>query len=71
MLIDTAKPQFIRAADAALYCGVSRSTLRDLRCKGDGPRYYRFERNTVYRIDDLEAWMATKLQPVGAGNDNH
>ncbi len=50
--------------EAAIYLGVSRSTLRHGRCEGrrDGrmppPPFVRLGRKIVYLKDDLDAWLA-------------
>lgn len=65
--------------EAAIYLGVSRSTLRHGRCEGrrDGrmlpPPFVRLGRKIVYLKDDLDAWLAqnrcdlTVRQEVGHG----
>lgn len=65
--------------EAAIYLGVSRSTLRHGRCEGrrDGrmppPPFVRLGRKIVYLRDDLDAWLAQNRcdlsvrQEVGRG----
>lgn len=49
----------IRAAAAAHYLNVSRSTLAKWRMKGDGPRYHRCGPRIVYYYEDeIDAWLA-------------
>jgi predicted DNA-binding transcriptional regulator AlpA len=43
---------------AADYCGSSASTFEKLRLYGGGPIYSKIGRRVVYRIDDLDAWLA-------------
>jgi hypothetical protein len=50
-------------ADAALYCGLSRSFLRKARRFGCGPAYIRLglssstRRSIRYQVADLQAWL--------------
>ena len=50
----------LRTADAADYCGSSASTFEKLRLTGGGPVYSKIGRRVVYRIHDLDAWLASK-----------
>lgn len=48
--------------DAAVeYCGSSASTFQKLRMRGGGPAYVKMGRRVVYRIEDLEAWLASQV----------
>jgi predicted DNA-binding transcriptional regulator AlpA len=48
----------LRAVEAALELGVSRSTLAKWRIAGIGPRYHRCGPRIVYYfLDELEAWL--------------
>ena len=44
--------------EAAAYCGSSASTFEKLRHKGGGPVYCKIGRRVVYRVEDLDAWLA-------------
>jgi len=49
----------IRAAIAAIYLGVSRSTLAKWRMRGEGPAYHRCGPRIVYYFkDEIDAWLA-------------
>jgi predicted DNA-binding transcriptional regulator AlpA len=48
----------LRTPDAADYCGSSASTFEKLRLTGGGPVYLKIGRRVVYRIEDLDAWLA-------------
>ncbi len=52
------KQQMLRTAEAAEYCGSSASTFEKLRLKGGGPVYSKIGRRVVYRVEDLDAWLA-------------
>ncbi|MBP6010739.1 MAG: helix-turn-helix domain-containing protein [Alphaproteobacteria bacterium] len=55
-----ASPSAVRAPDAAKYIGLSASTLAKLRMHGTGPTYAKLgPRVVVYRIADLDAWLAS------------
>jgi predicted DNA-binding transcriptional regulator AlpA len=51
----------LTAGEAAKAVGLARSTLAKLRLSGDGPVYYKLGRRVVYRGEDLEAWLATRV----------
>jgi predicted DNA-binding transcriptional regulator AlpA len=48
----------LRTPEAAAYCGSSASTFEKLRLNGGGPIYSKIGRRVVYRIEDLDAWLA-------------
>lgn len=54
-----AKPSALRTSDAAEYCGSSASTFEKLRLTGGGPVYSKLGRRVVYRVEDLDAWLAS------------
>jgi len=49
---------------------LARGTLQKYATTGEGPRYHKFGQRCVYRRENLDAWMATKLgRPVtSSGN---
>jgi predicted DNA-binding transcriptional regulator AlpA len=50
----------MRPTEAALYTGLSESTLAKLRMRhkrGEGPRYIKISGCIIYRRSDLDAWM--------------
>ena len=49
----------VHTVEAATYCGSSASTFEKLRLTGGGPVYSKIGRRVVYRIDDLDAWLAS------------
>ncbi|RWE99982.1 helix-turn-helix domain-containing protein [Mesorhizobium sp.] len=49
--------KMLRTDGAALYVGLSVSTLEKLRLTGDGPEYIKLGRTVVYSTTDLDAWM--------------
>jgi excisionase family DNA binding protein len=52
--------QVLKVAEAADYCGISKSTLDKLRCHGGGPLYFKIGKRVVYDRADLDTWLANK-----------
>ena len=57
---------YLRRKDAATYlqerCGAyTAQTLAKLACIGGGPTYRKMGRTPLYTIDDLEAWIASRM----------
>lgn len=50
----------LRTADAAAYCGSSKSTFEKYRLTGEGPAYSKIGRVVVYNKADLETWLNSK-----------
>ena len=51
--------RYLRAPGAALYLGLSPSTLAKMRLRGDGPAYSKAgPRVVIYDRADLDAWLA-------------
>ena len=46
----------IRVKQAAVYLGLSKSTMDKLRHFGGGPRYFKLGRTIIYDVADLDAW---------------
>ncbi|MGE0701711.1 MAG: helix-turn-helix transcriptional regulator [Hyphomicrobiaceae bacterium] len=61
-MLDNSNSQrrMLRTEDAADYCGSSASTFEKLRLSGGGPIYSKIGRRVVYRIEDLDAWLASR-----------
>jgi len=55
---DQTQQRVLRTAEAADYCGSSASTFEKLRLTGGGPVYSKIGRRVVYRVEDLDAWLA-------------
>jgi predicted DNA-binding transcriptional regulator AlpA len=51
----------ISASAAAKIIGLSPSTLAKLRLTGNGPIYCKLGRRVVYRREDLEAWLESRV----------
>ncbi len=54
----THNPLVIDASETAKRLGLSISTLAKMRLYGTGPTYCKLGRRVVYRLEDLEAWIA-------------
>lgn len=50
--------RYLKTKEAADYCGSSASTFEKLRLTGGGPIYSKIGRRVVYRLEDLDAWLA-------------
>ena len=66
---------FLSRAEAAEYVQshglpLARGTLQKYATTGEGPRYHKFGQRCVYRREDLDAWIATKLgRPVTSSSN--
>jgi hypothetical protein len=49
------------AGEAAKLLGLAPSTLAKLRLGGNGPIYCKLGRRVVYRREDLEAWLDSRV----------
>ncbi len=50
----------LRTADAAAYCGSTKSTFEKYRLTGEGAAYSKLGRVVVYDVIDLDAWLESK-----------
>jgi hypothetical protein len=67
----------LRTPAAAQYCSLSDGWMRQLRCKGGGPRFERVGARTIlYPIDELDRWLSANgrlpsTSAPGAKNPSH
>ena len=54
----TENPLVLDTTQTAKRLGLSASTLAKMRLYGTGPAYSKLGRRVVYRLEDLEAWIA-------------
>ena len=54
-------PAALATADAAAYLGVAEKTLANWRGRRQGPAYVRAGARVVYRVADLDAWLAANV----------
>lgn len=55
---------YLRAWEAAVYLGISESTLAKLRMRNNrsrGPNYIKSNGIVIYRRDDLDAWLESQI----------
>lgn len=52
----------LKTKAASAYCGAGVSTFEKLRLTGKGPKYIKIGRAVVYRPEDLDKWLASKLR---------
>jgi hypothetical protein len=57
----TGAPLILRERDAGHYLGLSQAFLRRARATGRGPAFVRVRRTVLYRLADLDAWLARHL----------
>lgn len=56
------KARLLETVHAADELGLSPRTLEGWRRRGEGPPYLKFGRRVKYRIEDIEAYKATRLR---------
>ena len=56
--------------ETASLLGLSASYLERARCYGKGPVYFKIGARVVYRLTDIEAWLASQRKvPGGVSHD--
>jgi predicted DNA-binding transcriptional regulator AlpA len=60
-LMTTHNPITLTAREAATILGLAASTLAKLRLSGNGPLYCKLGRRVVYRREDLDAWLESRV----------
>jgi Helix-turn-helix domain len=56
-------PQYLTTEDVAERWRTTPKGVAELRYRGQGPRGYRIGRRILYRIEDVEAWEASRADP--------
>lgn len=56
-----------RPNEAAEYIGSTASTLAKYRMYGAGPAFVKIGRRVVYRVEDLDAWLASNVRKSTIG----
>lgn len=51
----------LNVRDAAAYIGLARGTLDNMRSRGEGPPYVRIGSRIVYRVEDLDVYLAAHV----------
>lgn len=47
----------ITAREASVLMGMSEGTLANMRCRREGPRFYKMGGKIIYRISDIENFL--------------
>lgn len=55
-------PRYLRTPEAARMVGLSIRTLEKHRIYGTGPRYSKLGGRVVYRVEDLQEWVASGVK---------
>ena len=55
---------YLNTAQAADMLGLSPKTLCTWRALDKGPKFYKFNRAVVYKVEDLEAWISEHYKLV-------
>jgi hypothetical protein len=59
----------LKDTEAAKLLGLHPQTLRNMRCKGEGPAYYKIGRAVRYRSEDLISFIRDrKIEPRNLGH---
>ena len=62
-MTDGLSPKFLNTRELAARWGVSKGTLKQWRCEGQGPSYLKFGTRLVrYRLEDIVAFEAQGLR---------
>jgi hypothetical protein len=62
------KEQGLNDVQAAAFLGLAPQTMRNLRCRCAGPPYFKLGRRIVYRVADLEKYLADRrVDPEAQG----
>lgn len=62
--------QYLRSGEAASYLRKSASWLSHARCRGEGPPYFKAGGTILYKVVDIDAWVASLVRQ-GASEPAH
>ena len=67
------RTQRMTTAEAAAYCGSTKSTFEKLRVYGGGPTFIKLGSRVVYDVADLDAWLSARrrLSTSDSGGNAH
>jgi len=54
--------RLLTQSEAACELRLSERTLERLRLTGDGPKFIKASRRVLYRLEDLETWIASRVR---------
>ena len=61
---------FMTTKEVARYLSVSTSWLEQLRCRGEGPPYYKLGGKVLYEKSEVDAWFEShRKNPEGRTDD--
>lgn len=60
--------RLLNTVEAAAYCRSSASTFEKLRLHGGGAVYSKIGRRVVYRVEDLDNWLAANRRRSTSGD---
>ena len=64
--MDVSEDRHVNEQEAAKFIGLAVSTLRNRRCLGVEPAYFKVGRKVVYSLAELRQWMAERrITPGG------
>lgn len=63
-------PRLLRQREVAELLHVSTRTLEKWRVSGHGPRFVKVGRGCLYRVEDIESWLATRLRDRTRGRSD-
>lgn len=52
---------YMTTAEASAYTGIGRASFEEWRCEGVGPRFVKLSAKVLYRVADLDAFMAERI----------
>jgi predicted DNA-binding transcriptional regulator AlpA len=63
--------QILSTDEVAAFLGISRDALELRRRRGSGPPFVRVSPRMIrYRVEDVEAWLAARIEQPGAAGKN-
>ena len=57
MMEDNMKQVSVTPEQAAKLYGLNPGSLANMRCRKQGPRYFRVGKKVLYKVEDLERWL--------------
>ncbi|MGJ8564010.1 MAG: helix-turn-helix transcriptional regulator [Alphaproteobacteria bacterium] len=65
MTTETQPQKFLDTRTVSHVLGISQSTIKRLRARGDGPAYHTFSSSVRYSVDDLKAYIQRSRSKTG------
>ncbi|WP_420194131.1 helix-turn-helix transcriptional regulator [Marinobacter sp. GH_1] len=64
------EPRLLNTEQAAIYIGLAKQTITEMRVKGGGPKFCKIGRAVRYKREDLDAWI-DQFESVGSLAEHH